>query len=706
MKDFASQDSAEPTHVEDTLVSYHRMFKPYFEEYASLELNTYDISSSTDVAEMIRAAEAQGLDVHAFPSLPARRMIISDGTRQVGFAAAQPSCMKPILTDFCDDKLLQKAFYEENGIPHAEGHEVQSLEHALDTWRSLGDSVVLKPSRGRQGIGVTVDIRDDESLIRAWNLARADRPQSPVMIEKTFVGCDLRAVILNKKVICAYLKIPPNVLGDGHSTIETLVREKNARRAASPALRVAMIKTDDKARQILGFQGFHMQSVPAEGEPVLLGLTQSVSSGGDLLPINGRLSSPVNSVACSVAKALGYTGPLGMDVLCRDFEDKTGTAIICETNPQPAMFGALYPPVGQSVNCAEKIILHYFGAKPKKPSTKLHRIHCEGAKEIELQAFCDAFAETYEAGPVLTKTGAQELTLEGTDTEASALLSVLLDSQKKPKFIDAAYIVTPLKKPRTRKSTIALETPEDKVLQASDLIAQACLAAKPKHAEIRSNNCLLIKQGRKTTFASMQLNGWYAQVHSTELGRRRLRHILAMHGLPITRNLILEPTDVRGLRRAVARLEQDCTITMITRSGIQMQSTVATADDASALLSENLSDRTRLVHVSATESKSSVDLLVFDGSLVAATQVSGPDKQSLHSEWHHVASACMGALPSARLMSVRVSLDDPANGPDDQVWAIDSIDTNPDVAKFGKRAADPKGAFAKKLVSALLESTI
>jgi hypothetical protein len=145
---------------------------------------------------------------------------------------------------------------------------------------------------------------------------------------------------------------------------------------------------------------------------------------------------------------------------------------------------------------------------------------------------------------------------------------------------------------------------------------------------------------------------------------------------------------------------------MITRSGIQMQSTVATADDASALLSEHLSDRTRLVHVSATESKSSVDLLVFDGSLVAATQVSGTDRKSLHSDWHHVASACMEALPNARLMSVRVSLDNPVNGPDDQVWAIDSIDTNPDIAKFGKRVADSKGAFAKKLVSALLESTI
>lgn len=630
MKDFSALNSAGAEGVEETIATYHRIFRPYFEEYASLAQNTYDISSSTDVTEMIRAAEAQGLDMHAFPNLPARRVTISDGTRKVGFAAAQPSAMKPILTNFCDDKLLQKAFYKENDIPHAKGHEVKSLEHALNTWRSLGSSVVLKPARGRQGIGVTVDIRDDENLTRAWELARSSRAQSPVMIEKTFVGCDLRAVILNKKVICAYLKIPPNVVGDGRSTIETLISEKNVHRAKSPALRVAMIKSDEKARQILDLQGLNIQSVPSDGEPVILGLTQSISSGGDLLPINGRLSAPVNTVACSVAKVLNYQGPLGMDVLCSDFEDKSGSAIICETNPRPAMFGALYPPVGQSVNCSEEIIRHYFSSKPKKPSTKTHLIRCEGATESELQAFCNTFFETLEDGPKLSKTGAQELTLEGTYSEASALLSVLLDSRKKPKFVDAAFIVAPLKKPRVRKGIVPLEKPGNVTLLASDFIAQACLAIKPEHTEIWSASCLLVKKGRKRTFASTQLNGWYAQVHSTELGRRRLRHMIAMHGLPITRDLILEPNDVRGLRRSVARMKRDCVIAFVGRSGVQSQTAVSTTDEANALLAKSKTSRTRQIHVSARNNKTVVDLLVFDGSLVAATQIAGAAQQCLH----------------------------------------------------------------------------
>ncbi|OSQ53049.1 hypothetical protein [Marivita geojedonensis] len=706
MKDFLSQSGADTGTVEDTLATYHRMFRPYFEEYAGLETNTYDVSSSTDVKEMVRAARAHGLDVHAFPSLPARHLVLSDGTREIGFAAAQPSCMKPVLTNFCDDKLLQKTFYKENGIPHAEGHEVRSLEHALESRRSLAESVVLKPSRGRQGLGVTVGIRDDETLIRAWNFAREERSQSPIMMEETFVGCDLRAFILNKEVICAYLKIPPNILGDGRSTIAELVDAKNARRRQSPALRVALIKTDAKSEQLLEFQGFDMGSIPANGEPVLLGLTQSVSSGGDLLPINGRLSKPVNTVACSVAKALGYTGPPGMDVLCRDFEKDTGSAIICETNPQPAMFGALYPPVGKSVDCPEQIMRHYFGARRKTVKPKDIRIRCEGAEEIELEAFCDSYAESGANGKLLRKTGPQELTIEGTGSDVSMLLSTLLDSKKKPKFIDAAYVLKPLKKKKAAKSAIPLERPGDTACPASEFAKIACMSSLSKQADILDGNLICLTKTRKRKFVSAQLNGWFAEAHSSLLGRSRLRHRFALHGLPLKRELILEPKDVRGLRRAVARFKKDCTVTLIARSNIQSKTIVSNADEASDLLSREVNNRTKLVCVSPNEDTTQMSLLVFDGSLVAATQDSGTECDTLHAEWAQVASACLDALPSARLMSVKVHMENPQDAPDNQTWAIDSIDTNPDIAHFGTRVANPKGAFAKKLVAALLDSTI
>ena len=251
-----------------TLETYHDMFSQYFTEYRKARTNTYTIIKTTDSREMWRAAEEAGLDVVA-SQLPSNRMLISDGSRNVGFAGAQPSEMKPALSALCEDKLVQKHFYRLHGIPHAEGHEVHSVAHALESRRELGGSIVIKPSQGRQGLGVTVDVRTDEALVEAWNYARRNRAQSPIMIEKTFVGCDLRAIILDGEIICAYLKLPPNVVGDGQSTVADLVERKNDARLRSPALRVSMVKTDRVALDLLERQDLTLTSIPPKDTPAL-----------------------------------------------------------------------------------------------------------------------------------------------------------------------------------------------------------------------------------------------------------------------------------------------------------------------------------------------------------------------------------------------------------------------------------------------------
>lgn len=78
----------------------------------------------------------------------------------------------------------------------------------------------------------------------AWTFAGAERARSPIMVEENFACSHLRVFVLGRKVVCTYLKIPPNVIGDGTLTVVELVAAKNHDRRKSPALRVAMIKTD------------------------------------------------------------------------------------------------------------------------------------------------------------------------------------------------------------------------------------------------------------------------------------------------------------------------------------------------------------------------------------------------------------------------------------------------------------------------------
>ncbi|MCK0150554.1 hypothetical protein MWU54_11000 [Marivita sp. S6314] len=697
MKITAIKPFTEPHGTEATLEFYHRIFRPYFEEYAALTDNAYDITASTDATEIVRAAHEQGLTVSAFPSLPARRLTIDNGTQKVGFAAAQPSAMKPIIDTFCADKLVQKVFYAKNHIPHARGQQVTSLEHAREIRPSIGPSVVLKPSRGRQGLGVTVGIYDDVALKEAWSYARSSRRQSPIMMEETFVGCDLRAVILDKKVVCAYLKIPPNVIGDGRSTVQELVDAKNTRRAVSPALRVAMIPTDKRAQELVRLQGVDMSTVLNKGEAVLLGLTQSVSSGGDLLPINGRLSAPVDKVARSVAEALDYTGPLGMDVLCRDFEEPNGTALICETNPQPALFGALYPPVGRSVDCPKLIVQHYFGKATQKPKAEPFRISCQGARINELQAFAEAVAANN--ANIMGIQCDDECTISGTATkeEISTLVSKLLDTRHKPKYVDSAYVILPKDAAGTRKTAFNMSKGQTKPLRASDVIKTLCAKEAKAPLVTELDDVVQLNSTSRLTFTSPQVNGWFSCVHANHSGHQRLRHTLAMAGLPVTRKLMFDPGDGRGIKRAVARFGQNCIITLMARTRPQVEQTVSTAAEAEAVLKTHANKNTKTVIVSPTKTCSQVALLVFDNRLLAAYQNTEEGPLRLHPAWQTIASTCMRALPSARLLSIDIEMEDPQMPPDDQEWAVDAIDADPDLAKFGSKFIDPKSTFARQM---------
>jgi cyanophycin synthetase len=48
-----------------------------------------------------------------------------------------------------------------------------------------------------------------------------------VIVEKFITGFDFRALVINYKFICAALRTPASVLGDGKHTIQWLIDETN-----------------------------------------------------------------------------------------------------------------------------------------------------------------------------------------------------------------------------------------------------------------------------------------------------------------------------------------------------------------------------------------------------------------------------------------------------------------------------------------------
>ena len=129
----------------------------------------------------------------------------------------------------CDDKrlthrVLKKA---ELKVPHqflaadpAKNNEVLSrLER-----------VVVKPARGEQGHGISVDVRSGDELREAVELA--GKFCEDVLIEELVEGQDLRIIVIDFKVVAGAVRKPATIAGTGQHTVKELIEKYNRRRLA------------------------------------------------------------------------------------------------------------------------------------------------------------------------------------------------------------------------------------------------------------------------------------------------------------------------------------------------------------------------------------------------------------------------------------------------------------------------------------------
>lgn len=138
----------------------------------------------------------------------------------------------------CDDKRLTRRLVAEAGIAVPKGRLATFDEKDHAFLEEVGD-VVVKPTRGEQGKGITVGVSGPEELDAALVRAREEHPH--VLIEQRAPGDDLRLVVIDGKVVAAALRRPAEVVGTGHHTVRELIEAQSRRRAAatgaSPAFR-------------------------------------------------------------------------------------------------------------------------------------------------------------------------------------------------------------------------------------------------------------------------------------------------------------------------------------------------------------------------------------------------------------------------------------------------------------------------------------
>jgi cyanophycin synthetase len=279
------------------------------------------------------------------------------GVNQKRIRATIASTTSNIAVDIACDKEETKMLLDAAEIPVPKGVVVRTEAGLEDAVKKFGYPLVIKPIDGNHGKGNTTNITDWDTAVKA--LEAAKQYGTRVIVERFITGFDFRILVINHKFICAALRTPASVVGDGVHTIQYLIDEvnKDERRGFGHEKVLTQITVDRSTMKMLEDIGYTLETIPTKDELVLLKTTANLSTGGTSTDVTDEVH-PANIFMCErISKIIGLD-ICGIDIMAKDLRTpvaESGGAIL-EVNAAPGFRMHLEPAVGLPRNVAEPVI--------------------------------------------------------------------------------------------------------------------------------------------------------------------------------------------------------------------------------------------------------------------------------------------------------------------------------------------------------------
>ena len=150
-----------------------------------------------------------------------------------------------------------------------EGRLVDSPEDAWDAAEDIGLPVVVKPYDGNHGRGVFTNLTTREEVLSAYAVAVEEG--SGVIVERFVLGNEHRLLVVGDRMVAAAGE-PAWVTGDGKSSITELIDNQinTDPRRGRENHPLNPVRLDSAARLEIARQGMDADSVPADGQRVLV----------------------------------------------------------------------------------------------------------------------------------------------------------------------------------------------------------------------------------------------------------------------------------------------------------------------------------------------------------------------------------------------------------------------------------------------------
>jgi cyanophycin synthetase len=328
---------------------------PLDEKLAHLRCLAEDFGIGPSTRAIIDAAERN--------NVPWRR--IGDGSLlQLGYGkhrkyvrGTESWNTKSVAVDIVGNKSITKQLLTQAFLPTPRGELVQDKDEVEAALETLRLPVAIKPVDGNHGKGITLNVHDLETALKAFEKAKYVADQ--VLIEEMLAGRDYRVLIVDSKFVAASEKFPPRVIGDGVSTIEGLVKLENSSpiRGSNHGKPLSKMVIDSEAVAFLDQQGLTLTSVPDKGKIVYLSRISNLSYGGTGRDVTDFVHPSVKKICERAAEVVGLD-ICGIDIVADDISRGFAGARngIVELNASPGIRMHHFPSEGKSRDAGAAIV--------------------------------------------------------------------------------------------------------------------------------------------------------------------------------------------------------------------------------------------------------------------------------------------------------------------------------------------------------------
>ena len=279
------------------------------------------------------------------------------GVNQKRIRATIASTTSNIAVDIACNKDETKMLLEAAEIPVPKGTVVRTEEGLLDAVEKYGYPLVIKPIDGNHGKGNTTNINSWDIALKAF--AAAIEYSRYVIVERFITGFDFRCLVINYKFVCAALRTPASVVGDGVHDIKWLIDEtnKDPRRGYGHEKVLTQITIDQFTQKMLDDASITLETIPEKGKRILLKPTANLSTGGTSTDVTDEVHPANVFMFERIAKIIGLD-ICGIDVMASDLKtpvSENGGAIL-EVNAAPGFRMHIEPSEGLGRNVAEPVV--------------------------------------------------------------------------------------------------------------------------------------------------------------------------------------------------------------------------------------------------------------------------------------------------------------------------------------------------------------